>query len=105
MAIDKLPPGFGNSSPLTGSNKYKSPASADATAGSHSTPVGQDAVILTPQARRLSQVQQSLATAPAPDNSARLDALKQAINDGSYWVDSERLAASLSRFEQDLESI
>ncbi|WP_245748916.1 flagellar biosynthesis anti-sigma factor FlgM [Oceanisphaera psychrotolerans] len=50
-------------------------------------------------------MQQSLATAPAPDNSARLDALKQAINDGSYRVDSERLAASISRFEQDLESI
>lgn len=107
MAIDKLPLGIGNNAPLT-NNKYKQTVATDtASINSVSTTVTakQDSVTLTPQAQRLNQVQQSLANAPAPDNSARLEALKKAINEGSYQVDSDRLAANISRFEQDLEGL
>lgn len=105
MAIDKLPPGLGNTTPLASNQKYKAWATAGTQPNGNSASIRQDEVTLTPQARRLSQMQQSLATAPAPDNSARLDALKKAINEGSYQVDSERLAANISRFEQDLEGL
>ncbi|MBM7457287.1 negative regulator of flagellin synthesis FlgM [Oceanisphaera litoralis] len=105
MAIDKLPPGLGNSTPLTGTQKYQASTTSGAPPSSGPTSIRQDEVTLTPQARRLNQMQQSLATTPAPDNSARLEALKKAINEGSYQVDSERLAANISRFEQDLEGL
>ena len=106
MAIDKLPAGIGASTPPT-SNKYKQNVGTDAPANNApaSAAAKQDSVTLTPQAQRLSQVQHSLANAPAPDNSARLEALKKAINEGSYQVDSDRLAANISRFEQDLEGL
>lgn len=106
MAIDKLPPGMGTNAPLP-NNKFKANVSTDTAtnAAPNSAVTKQDSVTLTPQAQRLSQVQQSLANAPAPDNSARLEALKKAINDGSYHVDSDRLAANISRFEQDLEGL
>lgn len=106
MAIEKLPVGFGSTAPLT-NNKYKQSIGTDATPAStaNTAAAKQDSVTLTPQAQRLSQVQQSLANTPAPDNSARLEALKKAINEGSYQVDSDRLAANISRFEQDLEGL
>ena len=106
MAIDKLPAGIGANTPLT-NNKYKQSVGTEAApsrAPAQAAPK-QDSVTLTPQAQRLSQVQHSLANAPAPDNSARLEALKKAINEGSYQVDSDRLAANISRFEQDLEGL
>ncbi|MFP2770627.1 flagellar biosynthesis anti-sigma factor FlgM [Oceanisphaera sp. KMM 10153] len=105
MAIDKLPPGLGNTTPLTGHQKYKASTTTGTQPDGGAAPIRQDEVTLTPQAKRLSQMQQTLATTPAPDNSARLDALKKAINEGSYQVDSERLAANISRFEQDLEGL
>ena len=106
MAIDKLPVGIGNNAPLT-NNKYKQTVTTESTTNSTPTTVAakQDSVTLTPQAQHLNQVQHSLANAPAPDNSARLEALKKAINEGSYQVDSDRLAANISRFEQDLEGL
>lgn len=105
MAIDKLPAGIGNNAPLA--NKYKQSVTGDVTTTGKPgpTPAHQDSVTLTPQAQRLGQVQQTLVNTPAPDNSARLDALKKAINEGSYQVDSDKLAANISRFEQDLEGL
>ncbi|WP_375057596.1 flagellar biosynthesis anti-sigma factor FlgM [Zobellella sp. DQSA1] len=105
MAIDKIPPGLANSTALAGNGKYKASAQPGESKTQGAPAVGQDSVSLTPEARRMSQMQQSLASAPAPDNSARLDALKKAINEGSYQVDSERLAANISRFEQDIETL
>ncbi|MBL1378425.1 flagellar biosynthesis anti-sigma factor FlgM [Zobellella iuensis] len=105
MAIDKIPPGLANSPALAGNGKYKGPAQGSEAKSASSPVTSQDSVSLTPEAQRLSQVQQSLASAPAPDNSARLEALKKAINEGSYQVDSERLAANISRFEQDIETL
>ena len=106
MAIDKLPAGMGSNAPLA-HNKYKPGVATDTSAGARPTSVSanQDSVTLTPQAQRLGQVQQTLANTPAPDNSARLDALKKAINEGSYQVDTDKLAANISRFEQDLEGL
>ncbi|MHA6963323.1 flagellar biosynthesis anti-sigma factor FlgM [Zobellella denitrificans] len=106
MAIDKLPPGLtGNTQQLASTSRYKASAQGAEGKAAGTPIVGQDSVSLTPEAQRLSQVQQTLATTPAPDNSARIEALKKSINEGSYKVDSERLAANISRFEQDIETL
>ncbi|OXS14389.1 flagellar biosynthesis anti-sigma factor FlgM [Zobellella denitrificans] len=103
MAIDKLPPGLGNSTQVVGGNKYPAPAKSQGRQDT-APPAQQDSVSLTPEARQLNRMQQSL-TAPAADNSARLEALKKAINEGSYKVDSERLAANIANLEQDIEKL
>lgn len=105
MAIDKISPGLAGNAQPVGGNKFKASGSGGEKQPQGASPVGQDSVSLTPEAQRLSKMQQSLATTPLPDNSARLEALKKAINDGSYQVDSERLAANISRFEQDIETL
>ncbi|WP_417614615.1 flagellar biosynthesis anti-sigma factor FlgM [Oceanisphaera sp.] len=106
MAIDKLPPGIGNNAPPA-PNKYQQNVASDSATGARpsATSNTQDSVTLTPQAQRLGQVQQTLVNSPAPDNSARIEALKKAINEGSYQVDSDKLAANIARFEQDLEGL
>ena len=105
MAIDKLSVGIGANTPLSNNNLKQTTSSDSPTRSAAPAMAKQDSVTLTPQAQRLNQVQQSLANAPAPDNSARIAALKKAINEGSYQIDSDRLAANISRFEQDLEGL
>ncbi|MBO1519972.1 flagellar biosynthesis anti-sigma factor FlgM [Oceanisphaera pacifica] len=106
MAIDKLPTSLGNSTPLA-NNKYKQNIGNEAapSAAKNTVATTQDSVTLTPQAQRLSQVQHNLANTSAPDNSAKIEALKKAINEGTYQIDSDKLAANISSFEQDLEGL
>lgn len=105
MAIDKLPPGLTGGAQAVGGNKYKASTQADNGQTPASPQVKQDSVSLTPEAQRLNKMQQSLASAPVPDNSARLEALKKAVNEGSYQIDSDRLAANIANLEQDIETL
>ncbi|PSJ46291.1 flagellar biosynthesis anti-sigma factor FlgM [Zobellella endophytica] len=105
MAIDKLPPGLTGGAQTVGGNKYKASPQAENGQAPASPQAKQDSVSLTPEAQRLTKMQQSLASAPAPDNSARLEALKKAVNEGSYQVDSDRLAANIANLEQDIETL
>ncbi|MDV2856399.1 MULTISPECIES: flagellar biosynthesis anti-sigma factor FlgM [Oceanimonas] len=105
MAIDKLPPGFHNG-PVSG-NKYPQ-KSASATTGNSGEPkavAGRDEVTLTAEARQLNRMQQSLSAGDGTDNSARLDAIKKAVNEGSYQVNAERLAGNIISLENDIESL
>ena len=98
MAIDKLPAGIGNNAPLA--NKYKQSVTNDIAAGTKpsATSANQDSVTLTPQAQRLGQVQQTLVNTPAPDNSARLEALKKAKDKlEKYAKDDRRPLSNLVR--------
>ena len=61
----------------------------------------QDAVSLTPQAQQLSQLTRK-AQNDSGVNQEKVDKVKQALADGSYKVDVERLAAKLAQFESDL---
>lgn len=105
MAIDKLPPGFHNN-PVS-NNKYPQKSGSAAASGTPA-PVsgsGRDEVTLTPEARQLNRMQQSLSAGAGADNSARLEAIKKAVNEGSYTVDADRLAGHIISLERDIESL
>lgn len=49
----------------------------------------------------LSQLEQALAEVPVVD-TAKVESIKQAIEDGSYQIDSQELARKMIDFEGDL---
>lgn len=57
-----------------------------------------DSVQLSPQAQQLQSLAGSMRELPEVDND-RVARLKQAIADGSYQVDNQRLASKLINFE------
>ncbi len=58
----------------------------------------QDSVALTDTAKSLANVEQHLASLPEV-NRARVDQLKQSINEGTYAVNSEKIAAKILAME------
>lgn len=57
-----------------------------------------ESVRLSAQAQQLQQITDQLREQPEVD-AARVESLRQAITDGSYQVDSDRLAGKLLAFE------
>jgi negative regulator of flagellin synthesis FlgM len=86
---------------------------ADTRATSSSRPAGNqeqprqnsvtngDTVSLTASARGMQHLEQTLAGTPAVDHN-RVDAIRQALADGSYKVDSGRVADRLMQADQAL---
>ncbi|MFT6907311.1 MAG: negative regulator of flagellin synthesis FlgM [Oleiphilaceae bacterium] len=66
------------------------------TAGSSS----KDSVQLTPQALSLNKMQNESSSEPQV-NKKNIEALKAAILNGDYKINTERLAEKLSKFEDD----
>lgn len=62
---------------------------------------GADSVVLTDTASRLQSLESLVNQAPAVDQQ-KVTALRQAITDGSYHVDSNRVAQKFARFETAL---
>jgi negative regulator of flagellin synthesis FlgM len=77
-------------------------SSAVSTTESKKAPAQQDAVSLSPQGKAVSKLQKNLAASPAYD-SAKVAAIKEAIANGSYKVDPEKLADSMIKFENELQ--
>ena len=94
-----------NSSTTVGSTtrtaSTKEAAKTEATAavsGTSSVPGSGEAVHLSSEAQQLQKISDSLRDQPVV-NSARVAELKQAVADGSYKVDSNRVASKLLNFE------
>lgn len=66
-------------------------------------PAQQDAVSLSQQGKAVSKLQQDMAASPAYD-TAKVAAIKEAIANGSYKVDPEKLADNIIKFENELHS-
>jgi negative regulator of flagellin synthesis FlgM len=61
-----------------------------------------DHVTLTTSARSLQKLSEAIAQAPVVD-AAKVAAVKQAVNNGSYKVDSARIADKMLQFENGLK--
>lgn len=60
-----------------------------------------DAVSLSQQSQKIDKMNQEMA-AESHFDSAKVEQIKQAIANGSYRVDADKLAANMMRFENDL---
>lgn len=99
MAIDKLNSSVNQAlnSASTRTEQQNRPRQADTTA----TAPRQDAVSLTQQAQQLTQLQRRAELNSGIDQE-KIDRIKQAIADGSYSINPERLAAKIAHFESDM---
>ncbi|KNX76728.1 flagellar biosynthesis anti-sigma factor FlgM [Pseudomonas sp. BW16M2] len=72
--------------------------SGEASAAPKHASASGEAVHLSPEAQQLQKISDKLRDQPTV-NSARVAELKQAIADGSYKVDADRVASKLLDFE------
>jgi negative regulator of flagellin synthesis FlgM len=89
--------------PIKGSNSNgvvtdKSQSEAPAAGASQTG----DTVTLTSSARSLQKIEEAVAKAPVV-NASKVAAMKQAINSGTYQIDSGRVADKLLQFESGLK--
>ena len=63
--------------------------------------VAQDAVSLSPQGKAVGEMHNQMASQPSFDK-AKVAAIKEAIANGSYNVDPQKLADNMMKFEKEL---
>lgn len=74
---------------------------ADPAAGAPAAPAA-DQLTLTASARSLQQIEAALGKAPVV-NSAKVDAIKQAVQGGTYHIDAASVATKILSFESGLK--
>ncbi|EKO3791922.1 flagellar biosynthesis anti-sigma factor FlgM [Vibrio metschnikovii] len=86
----------------------RSPARSDTNTAASSTSSAarsqssqQDAVSLSTQGRAIGEMHSEMAATPSFD-TAKVAAIKEAIANGSYIVDAEKLADNMIKFEKEL---
>lgn len=102
MAIDIRTTNPGHSQDV-GSSKRAQKDVSDLSAETVSKPAGgsSDTVTVTSEAERLLKLEGKLADLPEVD-SARVEELRQAISDGTFKVDANKIAQILLQLESDL---
>ncbi|MEZ8559074.1 flagellar biosynthesis anti-sigma factor FlgM [Vibrio cyclitrophicus] len=68
------------------------------------SPASKDAVSLSQQGKAIGQLHQDMAAQPSFD-SVKVAAIKEAIANGSYTVDPEKLADNMIKFEDELKGL
>ncbi|KLV05895.1 flagellar biosynthesis anti-sigma factor FlgM [Photobacterium aquae] len=63
-----------------------------------------DSISLSSQARSVGQIHQHLAAEPSFDD-VKVNQIKEAIANGSYTIDADKLAANMLKFENELKDI
>jgi negative regulator of flagellin synthesis FlgM len=91
--------------PIKGTNSNgvvadKSQSNSSATAAS--TSQTGDHVTLTDSARSMQKIEEAVARTPVV-NAAKVDSIKQAVQNGTYQVDSGRVAGKMLQFERGLK--
>jgi negative regulator of flagellin synthesis FlgM len=102
--------GYKATQPLTpikgakGTTAVAEKTGSDAAAGAAATAASQssDHVTLTDSARSLQKIEEAIAKAPAVD-TAKVASIKQAVSDGTYQIDTGRIADKLLQFERGLK--
>lgn len=87
--------------PVAGGSGSASRTEAGAQATGGADRKSADTVELTDQANRLRKLEESLASLPATD-SGRVEAVRQAIAEGRFEVNAERIADGLLDFEKGI---
>ncbi|MEZ9059578.1 flagellar biosynthesis anti-sigma factor FlgM [Vibrio pelagius] len=67
-------------------------------------PASKDAVSLSQQSKAIGQMHQDMAAQPSFDQ-VKVAAIKEAIANGSYTVDPEKLADNMIKFENELKGL
>ncbi|WP_260259089.1 flagellar biosynthesis anti-sigma factor FlgM [Vibrio intestinalis] len=76
-------------------------SSAGSSSSAKTSHAQQDAVSLSSEGRAVGEMHSQMASQPAFDQ-AKVDAIKEAIANGSYTVDPEKLADNMMRLEKEL---
>lgn len=85
----------------------RSPARSDTNTASSTSSAArsqssqQDAVSLSTQGKAIGEMHSEMAATPSFD-TAKVAAIKEAIANGSYVVDAEKLADNMIKFEKEL---
>jgi negative regulator of flagellin synthesis FlgM len=91
--------------PVKGSNSngvVTDKPQGEASAAAAAAPQSADTVTLTNSARSLQKIEEAVAKTPVV-NAAKVASVKQAVNSGSYKIDSGRVADKLLQFESGLK--
>lgn len=94
----------GNSLTTTNRSPARSESNASSTSSgsvSQSSTPRSDAVSLSSQSKAMGEMHNEMAASPSFD-SAKVAAIKEAIANGSYKVDPEKLADNMIKFENEL---
>ncbi len=97
-----LPPSKGASGGVQGTDKPQNEVQSAPTApAASSTSSSADQVTLTDSARTLQKLGDAIATAPVV-NTAKVAAVKQAVQSGAYKINAQSVADKLLQYESGL---
>ncbi|RQW63988.1 flagellar biosynthesis anti-sigma factor FlgM [Vibrio viridaestus] len=100
--IDNIRSGHSLTNTSRSSQRADNNSSDSKTQGAErSSSSGKDAVSISSQSKEIGNMHNQMASSPAFD-SAKVQAIKEAIANGSYVVDPDKLAENMIKYEKEL---